>query len=101
MTAPTRANGVYIAEDVIPAVKAGDTVRAGQRIATFAPPDGTGCIEIGWAAGPGSPSPIALQDGGGCAAWRTAAGDNMSDLIHSLGGPLGTCRNQPIEGHYP
>ena len=97
---------VYVAEDVIPTVKAGDTVRAGQQIATFAPPGGTGCIEIGWAAGPGSPSPIALRDGGfqdgnGCAAWRTAAGNNMSDLIHFLGGPYGTCRNQPIEGHYP
>jgi hypothetical protein len=103
---PDHGKYVYVAEDVIPTVKADDTIRAGQQIATFAPPDGTGCIEIGWAAGPGSPSPIALQDGGfhdgsGCAAWRTAAGDNMSDLIHSLGGPLGTCRNQPIEGHYP
>jgi hypothetical protein len=97
---------VYVAEDVIPTVKAGDTVRAGQQIATFAPPDGSGCIEIGWASGPGSPSPIALQDGGfrdgsGCAAWRTAAGNDMSDLIHSLGAPYGTCRYQPIEGHYP
>ena len=103
---PDQGKWVYVAEDVIPTVKAGDTVRAGQQIATFAPPGGTGCIEIGWASGPGSPSPIALQDGGfqdgsGCAAWRTAAGDNMSDLIHSLGGPYGTCRNQPIEGHYP
>jgi len=25
----------------------------------------------------------------------------MSDLIHSLGGLYGTCRNQLIEGHYP
>jgi hypothetical protein len=103
---PDQDKYVYVAEDVIPTVKAGDTVRAGQQIATFAPPAGAGCIEIGWAAGPGSPSPIALQDGGfhdgsGCAAWRTAAGDNMSDLLHSLGGPYGTCRNQPIEGHYP
>ena len=103
---PDQSKWVYVAEDVMPTVKAGDTVHAGQQIATFAPPGGTGCIETGWASGPGSPSPIALQDGGfqdgsGCAAWRTAAGDNMSDLIHSLGGPYGTCRNQPIEGHYP
>jgi hypothetical protein len=103
---PDQGNWVYVAEDVIPTVNAGDTVRAGQQIATFAPPGGSGCIEIGWAAGPGSPSPIALQDGGfhdgsGCAAWRTAAGDTVSDLIHSLGGPYGTCRDQPIEGHYP
>ena len=103
---PDHGRWVYLAEDVIPTVKAGDTVRAGQQIATFAPPGGTGCIEIGWASGPGSPSPIALQDGGfqdgsGCAAWRTAAGNDMSDLIHSLAGPYGTCRNEPIEGHYP
>jgi hypothetical protein len=103
---PDQSKWVYVAEDVIPTVNAGDTVHAGQQIATFAPPGGTGCLEIGWAAGPGSPSPIALQDGGfqdgsGCAAWRTAAGDNMSDLIHSLGGPYGACRNQSIEGHYP
>ena len=103
---PDQGKWAYVAEDVIPSVKAGDTVRAGQPIATFAPPGATGCIEIGWASGPGSPSPIALQDGGfqdgsGCAAWRTAAGNDMSDLIHSLGGPYGTCRNQPIEGHYP
>ena len=103
---PDQDKWVYLAEDVIPTVKAGGTMRAGQQIATFAPPGGTGCIEIGWASGPGSPSPIALQDGGfhdgsGCAAWRTAAGNDMSDLIHSLGGPYGTCRNQPIEGHYP
>ena len=103
---PDQGKWVYLAEDVTPTVRAGDTVRAGQRIASFAPPGGIGCVEIGWASGPGSPSPIALQDGGfqdgsGCAAWRTAAGDDMSDLIHSLGGPYGTCRSQPIEGHYP
>ena len=103
---PDQGKWDYVAEDVTPTIQAGETVRAGQEIATFAPRGGAGCIEIGWASGPGSPSPIALQDGGfqdgsGCAAWRTAAGDNMSDLIHSLGGPYGTCRNQPIEGHYP
>jgi len=96
---------VYVTEDVTPTVKTGQTVRAGQPIATFASAGASGCIEIGWASGPG-PSPIALQDGGfqdgsGCAAWRTAAGDNMSDLIHALGGPYGTCRDQPIRGHYP
>ena len=61
---PDQGKWLYVAEDVIPTVKAGDTVRAGQPIATFAPPGGTGCIETGWASGPGSPSPIALQDGG-------------------------------------
>jgi len=103
---PDHGKWVYLAEDVIPTVKTGDTVHAGQPIATFAPPGATRCIETGWATGPGSPSPIALQDGGfqdgsGCAASRTAAGNNMSDLIHTLGGPHGTCRNQPIQGHYP
>jgi len=102
---PDQHKYVYVTEDVTPTVKAGQTVRAGQPIATFASAGASGCIETGWSSGPG-PSPIALQDGGfgdgsGCAAWRTAAGDNMSDLIHALGGPYGTCRDQPIRGHYP
>jgi len=102
---PDERKWVYVTEDVIPTVRTGQIVRAGQQIATFAPAGGSGCIETGWSSGPGA-SPIALQDGGfqdgsGCAAWRTAAGDDMSDLIHALGGPYGTCRDQPVRGHYP
>jgi murein DD-endopeptidase MepM/ murein hydrolase activator NlpD len=102
---PDHGDYVYVTEDVTPTVKTGTDVTAGQPIANFAPAGASGCIEIGWASGP-HPSPIALLDGGfhdgtGCAAWRTAAGNNMSDLIHALGVPSGLCRDRPIYGHYP
>jgi hypothetical protein len=104
---PDTGRYVYVTEDVIPhaGLRDGDSVHAGQPIGTFAPAAGSGCIEIGWSSGP-TPTPIALADGGfhdgtGCTASRTAAGNNMSDLIHALGGPYGLCRDQPVTGHYP
>jgi hypothetical protein len=51
---PDQGKWVYVAEDVIPTVTAGVTVHAGQPIATFAPPGGTGCIET---AGPPARAP--------------------------------------------
>jgi hypothetical protein len=104
---PNRGNYIYVTEDIIPAVKAGQTVAIGQPIGTFSSglTGRSGCIEIGCAAGP-SPTPIALQDGGyrdgtGCNAWRTVAGNNTSDLLRVLGGPYGLRRDQPIHGHFP
>ena len=48
---PDQGKWVYVAEDVIPSVGRRHRAR-GQQIATFAPPGGTGCIEIGWAPAP-------------------------------------------------
>jgi hypothetical protein len=60
---------VYVVEDLIPTVEAGDTVRAGEQIATFAPPGGTGCIEIGV----GNRTGARHRSRSGTAAFRTAA----------------------------
>jgi murein DD-endopeptidase MepM/ murein hydrolase activator NlpD len=85
---------VYYAEGVVPAegLRVGDTISAGQLIATIIPMFPTG-IEIGWGAGirtkayakvAGQWSPTADEDN-----IATAAGKSFSSLIAALGGPPG------------
>ena len=85
---------VYYAEGVIPAdgLRVGDTISAGQPIATIIPGYPTG-IEIGWGAGIATKayakvarqwSPVDDQDD-----VPTAAGRSFSALIAALGGPPG------------
>ena len=83
---PDAGRYVYIAEGIIPAVTAGQSVKAGQTIATF-----TGCIEIGWGSGTGDGTQAVVlgQERGagqdpGCHS--TACGENMSQLIAATGG---------------
>jgi hypothetical protein len=79
---------------VIPAdgLQVGETVSAGQPIATIIPKYPTG-IEVGWGAGIGTKAYAkvagqwsALDDQDNVA---TAAGKSFSDLIAALGGPPG------------
>jgi murein DD-endopeptidase MepM/ murein hydrolase activator NlpD len=85
---------VYYAEGVSPAagLRVGQTVRAGQLIATIIPGYSSG-IEIGWGAGAGNKTYAAAMG-----EWSTAndedsipttAGKSFSALIASLGGPPG------------
>ncbi|MGO9899885.1 MAG: lytic transglycosylase domain-containing protein [Solirubrobacteraceae bacterium] len=84
---------VYVTEGIVPTVSTGTTVRAGQQVATF-----TGCIEVGWADGPG-PSPragdlhqdaislgLSTTDPG---ADPTECGEQMSSLLAATGAPAG------------
>jgi hypothetical protein len=94
---PDAGRYVYVTEGLIPDVNAGQRVSAAQPIGTFA-----GCIEIGWASGP-SPSPQAAADGqangsGDPGENRTFCGQQMSDLIQSLGGPAGLTEGKPVVG---
>jgi hypothetical protein len=86
---------IYYAEGVqpVPGLRVGDTVRAGQAIATIIPHTSSG-IEIGWAA-PGRHNLTWARTHG---EWRyqddydsipSAPGKSFSALIHSLGGPPG------------
>ena len=102
-TGPDAGRYVYVTEDVIPAVSTGTTVGAGQRIGTFAPVGGTGCIEIGFASGPG-PNPEAAALGqeaktGDAGANRTYCGQEMSDVLASTGAPAGLPEARPVVGH--
>ncbi len=99
---PDHGRYVYVTEDVIPSIQPGATVSAGQQIATFAPPGGSGCLETGWASGP-SPSPEAAVRGqeaqtGDAGNNRTYCGQQMSDLLVSLGAPAGLTEGRPVVG---
>jgi hypothetical protein len=85
---------VYYAEAIVPIVgiHVGQTVQAGQPIATITPNSSTG-IEIGWGAGHGHES-YAAQAGQWSATHEasdipSAAGLTFSSLIGALGGPEG------------
>jgi hypothetical protein len=99
---PDKGRYVYLTEDIIPTVQAGDHVAAGQQIATFAPTVGTGCIEIGFASGP-TPTPKAAFLGqqattGDPGGNRTYCGQQISDLLARNGAPAGLPEGRPITG---
>jgi hypothetical protein len=79
----------------------GQTIQAGEPIATFIPGGG---IETGFAAAPGSPvSTRAATLGqqattGDAGANRTYCGQAMSDLIQRAHGPAGLTEGRPVIG---
>lgn len=85
---------VYYAEGVTPdhGLHAGQTLRAGQRMATIIPGWATG-IELGWGAGIHNETYAAKagdwNPGDDSASIATAAGKSFSALIGALGGPRG------------
>jgi 3D (Asp-Asp-Asp) domain-containing protein len=94
---PDAGRHVYTTEGIIPTVAAGQTVKAGQTVATF-----TGCIEIGWGsgAGDGTQAVVLGQECGGGqdpGCHSTACGENMSQLIVATGGKPGIPQG-PIYG---
>ena len=97
---PYQGRYIYTTEDVVPSVHVGQTVAAGQPIASFTP---NGCIETGFASGPGpNPEAAALgQQGtvGDAGANRTYCGQQMSDLLASTGAPAGVTEGKPVSGN--
>ena len=88
---------MYVAEHITVSVRAGQTVNAGQQIATLYA--GYPWSETGWAAGPG-PEALAMADGHWCHTcpdvgdWSTIEGRNMNALLVRVGAPSGLF--QPI-----
>lgn len=79
---PFAGRFLYVAEQLVPNVKAGDTVTAGQQIATYAD-QGTG-IEMGWAANAAGETQAAATTGY-TEGEATPAGSSMRAFLRSLG----------------
>ncbi|MEA2410628.1 MAG: hypothetical protein QOC77_1189 [Thermoleophilaceae bacterium] len=92
----------FVAEDVKPAVKVGDHVRAGEVIGVMY--GGPAGIETGWAAGRGDqPLAAALgqQAGGDPGGWTSAAGASFDRVLVSTGTPSGIPQGPKVHGKMP
>jgi Transglycosylase SLT domain len=104
LAGPYAGRNVYVAEAVTPTVTTGQTVNAGQPVATFGHGFSSNSIETGWASGPGRPGALANQlhqadynPGQDIGSYRTFCGQQFSDLLHALGAP-GGLENHPLSG---
>ncbi len=96
---PFAGKYVYVAEHITVSVSAGQTVRAGQQIATLYA--GYPWSEWGWAAGPG-PEALGMTDGHACpcgdpGGWSTIDGRDMNHLLVRLGTPSGYLQAAPTQ----
>jgi hypothetical protein len=96
---PDAGRSVYYAEGVTPTVSVGETLTAGQPVATIIPGSAHG-IEMGWAAGRGEESYANANGGGYTEGAATAAGKAFSDLVGSLGGPAGLMEGRSVTGTF-
>jgi hypothetical protein len=93
---------VYVAEDIIPAVAAGQRVSSGTVIGTMY--DGGDGIEIGWAQPTGLSAESQLPQAGGIGGlgpYPTRVGLNFDELLQSVGVRAAPNRNQPPNGLLP
>jgi hypothetical protein len=99
---PLAGRYVYVVENITVRVKAGQTVRAGQRIATLH--QGSPNLEIGWALGRGVWTLAAArghQGHGDPGGWSSVEGRNFNDLLVWLGAPSGYVTTIPPDQHMP
>jgi hypothetical protein len=93
---------VYVAEDIIPAVTAGQRVSSSTVIGTMF--DGGDGIETGWAQPTGVSAESQLPQAGavgGDGPFPTRVGLNFEELLQSVGVPAAPNRNQPPHGLLP
>lgn len=96
---PAAGRDVFVAEDITPTVSPGQTVAAGQQIATMR--SGSSGIETGWASPRGSHLTLAQDYGGYSEGDHTASGDNFDQLLVSLGVPRSPGLGSPNRGALP
>ncbi|MGA2928423.1 MAG: hypothetical protein ABSG43_21005 [Solirubrobacteraceae bacterium] len=100
---PFAGKYVYVVENIAISVKAGQTVRAGERIAILH--QGSPNLEIGWASGDGAETlavarahQCSCSDPGG---WSSIEGRNFDELLVWLGAPSGYLTTTPPNQHMP
>jgi hypothetical protein len=94
---PFAGKYVYVAENITADVRPGQTVNAGDQIATVH--NGYPDMETGWASGHG-PEALAIADGHQCPCgdpgnWSTIEGRNFNRLLVALGAPSGYLQPHP------
>jgi hypothetical protein len=97
---PYAGRYVYAAEGMTPTVSVGQTLSAGQPVATIVPGSSTG-VEMGFASGVGESSYASQYGGGYSEGQLTAAGQAFSNLVASLGAPAGLAEGRQAVGHFP
>jgi hypothetical protein len=100
---PFAGKYVYVVENITIGVKAGQVVRAGEKIAILHPASPN--LEIGWASGHGVQT-LAAADRHQCACldpggWSSIEGRNFDALLVRLGAPGGYLTTVPPNQHMP
>ncbi len=100
---PFAGKYVYVVENITISVKAGQMVRAGEKIAVLH--EGSPNLELGWALGRGAWTLAAARrhqcscrDPGG---WSSIEGRNFNALLAWLGAPSGYLTKIPANQHMP
>lgn len=96
---PYAGHSVFYAEGVTPTVTVGQTLTAGEPVATMIPGSSHG-IEMGFAAGQGEAAYASVQGGGYQEGQLTAAGQAFSNLLASLGAPGGLAEGRQVTGTF-
>ena len=100
---PFAGRYVYVVENITISVRAGQTVRAGERIAILH--QGSPNLETGWASGDGAET-LAVARGHQCpctdpGGWSSIEGRNFDQLLVWLGAPPGYLTTTPPNQHMP
>lgn len=103
LNGPFAGKYVFDAENIAVNVIAGQTVRAGEQIATLHP--ASPYLETGWASGKGAQT-LAIahhhQDrSGDPGSWSTIEGRNFNHVLTRLGAPSGILQPRPPHQHMP
>jgi len=107
LAGPFAGKYVYVVEHITIGVKAGETVRAGEKIATLH--EGSPNLEMGWASGHGAQTLAVARGhqgrGSDPGGWSSIEGRNFNSLMVWLGGPAGYVttipRNQTMPPGWP
>ena len=103
LAGPFAGKYVYVVEHITIGVKAGETVKAGEKIATLH--EGSPNLEMGWASGHGAQTLAVARGhqgrGSDPGGWSSIEGRNFNNLMVWLGAPSGYVTTAPSGQEMP
>jgi hypothetical protein len=103
LVGPFAGKYVYVVEHITISVKAGETVMAGEKIATLH--EGSPNLEMGWATGHGAQTLAVARGhqgrGSDPGGWSSIEGRNFNNLMLWLGAPSGYATTIPANQQMP